>query len=747
VSDYNPSANNSFDFNCPYLPPQGLVSVNFPDSQCADFGVIDIREGSCISLELTESNTVNAANGETLSVELETHKLFNDVAAYDGQICASDIVITPHFIASAHDGSALEQIPLYLPPTAFLEPRGYSGENAYSDLSRSIFISLDFQDGEYSNADVEINLPDILESDNYGGEYTDLDLLTAPYFSHEHQSGENFDVNFVTFPSIDLGIVDIEAGETFENFDVYVYHTLDHVYYSGELVQFDLSCIVNPGSPSDGYSGENLNDVTLSTEVALPSVAYGGEYGNVYLSANQALEPLVYDGQLTTFDLQTHPPVQFSVAGYSGELLELPYFNYTTRFGAFSYSGEVSEITITTFPSPGLAPLIYTGEYGDVSIQVSQPVGVFNFRGGETGVADTIDFLENYKFPAGENLLLDLRTETVLSLGYYDGSRNSIDLTIRPSEGIGLLRAGGGEETIADTLKTMQHHDLYVIFWHDTHVQVDIDSQTYFDLTTDSCCGGPRPWFGQNFRIELDFAEYPDQVHDGDRVVFHVDLSCRPRFKFQACGGEYTDFIDRTDYIAEDYEHNPQMYFIGGERFSLISFESNLKIRLCKGYFIPNGNHIMIELTDVLDENCYVDRIYTGERVWTILCNTRTLSHRNYFGERLDFDLTLNLPWLLRTWGGERLDFNLSTTIRESGNAYDGSHMSLNFYEPDWVGNEGQSAVASITLEVQIEFAEEGCLDNEYIYMNEDGDPIPEKFEPTPIELYPYQHNIKTRCF
>jgi hypothetical protein len=792
VSNYNPSANNSIDFNCPYSPPQGLVSVNFPDSQCADFGIIDIREGSYASFELTESNTIDAIDGETLSVVLETYKLLNDVTAYDGQTCASDVVITAYFVASAHDGSALEQVPLYLPPAALLEPRSYSGENTYSDLLKSVLVSPDFQDGEenvvdldthpsfslgiisfttgevlqpveiynwtmipqdyvsgeYSNADVEINLPDILESNNYGGEYAELDLFVTPHFSYDYYVGENLDANLTLFPSIDLGTVNARAGEVSEDFDLYTYRLLGHVYYGGELTQFDISYVVNPGSPGDGYGGENLNDVALSTKDALPSIAYGGEYGNAYLSTSQALEPLAYDGQLAASDLQPRPPVQFSINGYSGELLELPYINYTTKIGTFSYGGEVNEVTITTFPSPGLSLLFYTGEYGEASIQVSKPIGVFNHIGGETGVVDTIDFLENYKFPAGENLLLDLRTETVLSLGYYDGARNSIDLTIRPSEGIGLLRARGGEEAVADTLKTMQHHDLYVVFWHDTHIQVDIDSQTYFDLTTDSCCGGPRPWFGQNFRIEMDFAEYPDQIHDGDHIVFHVDLSCRPRFKFQAHGGEYTDFIDRTVYIAEDYEGKPQINFTSGEKFSLTSFESKLNIRLCKGYFIPSGHNIIIELTDVLDENCYVDRIYTGESARAILRNTRTLAHQNYSGERLSFDLMVYPPWLFITHGGERLDFNLSTTISiTSDSTHTGSRMSLNFYEPDWVGHEGQTASASMTLEVQIEFTEEGCLDNEYIYMNEDGDPIPEKFEPTPIELYPYQHNIKTRCF
>jgi hypothetical protein len=191
------------------------------------------------------------------------------------------------------------------------------------------------------------------------------------------------------------------------------------------------------------------------------------------------------------------------------------------------------------------------------------------------------------------------------------------------------------------------------------------------------------------------------------------------------------------------------MYFRSAESFALVSFESKFVHRLCKGFFIPNGNNIQVELTDVLDESCYVDRIYTGEKLGTVLCNFCNVSHRNYSGEYADAALTVNKPWELLAWGGEHFEIgSLSTTVKLGGlNPTDGSDVYIKFYEPDWIGAEGQTATISIEFDVQVEFVDDGCLENEYIYMNEDGDPIPEKFTPVPIELYPYQHDIKARCF
>lgn len=69
------------------------------------------------------------------------------------------------------------------------------------------------------------------------------------------------------------------------------------------------------------------------------------------------------------------------------------------------------------------------------------------------------------------------------------------------------------------------------------------------------------------------------------------------------------------------------------------------------------------------------------------------------------------------------------------------------FFQNNWDGFTGEFAELSIEFDVGVKFLEDGCLENEYIYVDEDGDPIPEKFTPVPIELYPYRHYIKSRCF
>lgn len=749
-SEYNPSANLSLDFNCEYSPPVGQVNVNFPDTPCSDLGDILSEEGSYVYVDLTDENTLEAWTGETLFTDLAIFKLLGEAIGYSGETGYFDnIIISRNFEIRAYEGSTLEQVLLSIRPAANLEPRIFNGENCYADIIKLTYLSFEYRSGETNDFELDahpsFSIGFVLSES--GESLLSIDLQTVITIPQDHFSGEHSTGSLITFPPVDLSTADARSGQTLDSISLFTHSLFNHTQYSGEFAQFDIDYIINEGSPSDSYSGE-YTDVTLATQDALPFIGYSGEYADTDVSTEYTLELFAYHGQRSVVDLQLRSPILETANGYSGEYGLIPFINYTTTLSSFAYSGENSSVIFTTQPSPELLFLSYAGEFSETSMQVSQQIGQFSAFSGQYAEVIGLGFLENYRFISGDNAWVSLSTEVILRPDSYTGSNTKVDLAIKPSEGIGGLKASAGETLTIDTLKILQHHDLYVVFWHDTHVQIDMDSQTYFDLTIDSCCASPRVLQAQSIRIEMDFAEFPDQVHFGDRVIFQVDLSCRPRFNMTAFGGELMDIIDKTVYIAEDASGTPQMNFRSGEALDLVSFEAIFVHRLCKGFFIPSGNNIEIELTDVLDENCNVDRAYTGETMFALIHNTRWLTLKQYFGDRMIADLEVPTPWTLFSHSGERLWFDLATTIRQDGEARDGSNMFVRFYEPDWIAGDGQTAsVTSIEFDVLIEFIDVGCLDNEFIYTNESGDPIPEKFESVPIELHPYQHDIKARCF
>jgi hypothetical protein len=789
--NYTPSANTSIDFNCQYNPPIGLVSVNFPDTPCPDLGVIGFNEGAVVVFDLSFDNSIDANSGEASSVELNTYAILGNFSSQDGQTQFIDnLAISASFVLSANDGSSID-VSISTPPSAYIDANFISGENNYVDLLKSTLVSPNIEGGEeldvdvsanpsvdlgrvtpfsgeiyntdvytyallYSNIlsgesasfDLDVGEPDVISSSIFAGECQYSEILTDPKLNLDELGGETLSTDLAIFPPVDLTIVSARSGETFNSIDLVTYRILSFNNFAGENVSFDITYIQNSGSPSDNFSGETLS-ASLDTSDALPFISYSGELGSSDLSTSYLLEFNAYSENSISLDIQLFAPVRFDANGYSGEVGSIPFVNYTTNLGEFAYGGEVYYGDLTTYPAAALLFAANSGDNTSAAIQTSEQIGRFDSQDGQSIVIEQIDSLENYRFPSGENLLATLKTEIVFELNYPSGEGQFSSLETRPSEGIGRLQPSAGEAATVDALKTIQHHNLYVVFWNDTRVQVDIDSQTYFDLTVDSCCGGPRALKAQEFRIEMDFAEYPDQVHFGDHTVFHVELSCRPRFHIDFIGGENFKTFDNVVYIAQDDYGNPQMYFRNAESFALVSFESQFIHRLCKGFFIPNGNNIQVELTDVLDESCYVDRIYTGEKLSAVLCNTCNVSHINHSGEYANADLAVIKPWELEAWGGEHFEIgSLSTTVKLGDlTPADGSDVYIKFHEPDWIGAGGETAIVSLDLDVQVEFVDDGCLENEYIYMNEDGDPIPEKFTPVPIELYPYQHDIKARCF
>ena len=106
-------------------------------------------------------------------------------------------------------------------------------------------------------------------------------------------------------------------------------------------------------------------------------------------------------------------------------------------------------------------------------------------------------------------------------------------------------------------------------------------------------------------------------------------------------------------------------------------------------------------------------------------------------------ELTLRDAWVLLAYTGETA--RVSNPEMEL-NTRTGESMALSFYVPPIIGATGEHVEASLTTIYEVVFLEDGCLDNEYIWQDENGDPIPEKFNPVPVELDPFQHDLKARC-
>lgn len=117
-----------------------------------------------------------------------------------------------------------------------------------------------------------------------------------------------------------------------------------------------------------------------------------------------------------------------------------------------------------------------------------------------------------------------------------------------------------------------------------------------------------------------------------------------------------------------------------------------------------------------------------------------------YTGETMFADFVYTTGWSLNAYEGATFQVIFNEIPVRGG--YEGSTMDLRFFEPDWIGADGATmTLGNLVTEYDVKFVEIGCLDNEYVPQTENGDPDYSKFNPVPVELDTFYHELKAICF
>lgn len=529
------------------------------------------------------------------------------------------------------------------------------------------------------------------------------------------------------------GYIDNFAGE---NFIFDFLQTFRFNTFTGEVVGNDFLTIF----PMEGvgdilfYAGEALEPSLSTTQSIYPNF-YSGEEANAYLATDSNLDEIdFYTGETFTTILTDNPPAEFLFNFYTGETAS-GSVSTTARFAPIFYTGETCNVEVTDNPQPDLLFEIREGQTSDISISVSLQLGLINGYTGEWATIASIDNDQFWRFYTGESGEIELATETTIPAVGYTGETVQVVLESRPSEGLGIFRAYAGERGEDLVLNVLTAVLLYPNrISTRTEINCEFDISTSFDLLNTACCPIKDTWE----RIELTDQPPPDEHYDGDKTIITADLSTLPRFTFNFHAGENFRGID-PNYLGtfNAYEgHIPTINYID---FEFVDF------RLCYGNFIPDGDIAFIELISTYDDNCEADFMFAGETAVVEVENNVQLDLNMYTGEYMIFDLHIEPIMLLLAWTGEHVRIsNPEFEFR----AYTGEVPTFNFYEDTWNFYTGEMmTIGNLTTEYEVEFLEMGCLDNEYVPTNENGDPDWENFNPVPIELEFYRHSIKARCY
>lgn len=590
-----------------------------------------------------------------------------------------------------------------------------SGESATFDLQTSWVLRA--QEGGYT--DVTLYVPDRdFSAGFYTGETGSASLVNDIRIAPSVHEGAYLNVDITDNPAA----------------------VLEPLFYTGESGETSLSTtdsLVLSGYEG-GYSVTNLTTIAALTMVAN---GYTGETASALLNTDQTLDGIngrageVLSVVLTDNPVWTPTLNFFTSESGTGSLRTQVAFQFRAEDGS-SFAAD-----LTDNPAPEMLLAGQTGETVTVSLFVSEAIGTFNGYSGEFATVTGLDLDQFYAVGTGESASANIAPTYNLPANGYEGAYVTVGLDLRPSEPLGIFRAytgeGNGNTDSEPDLATRATVYLYPNPIRATQEMFcEFTATTSFDLLQTGCC----PDFTQDTHEKIELNDMPemDVRYSGDRTLVTADLSTRPRFTFDFHDGSFFRGID-PNYLGTFYAQTGENFNQSGSWAT-----ETLDIKLCIGNLIPNGGFVNVELISIYDENCPADIFTAGESMELVLNNTVQDSPRFHEGATMFADLVTSEIMLLRAWTGEYVRIS---NPEFQPRAWEGAYSGVSFWEPDWNGGDGAFAEARLTTEYDVGFLENGCLDNEFVPSDENGDPDWENFHRTPVEMEMYVHSIKARCW
>lgn len=653
--------------------------------------------------------------------------------ASEGQTFEFDYTSDKLFVPSITEGQTLTAI-LTAPQNITFPVVFDTGETANVALRTAMVIPADMFTGEEHRFLSFNTYPSILMSANgYEGQTLTGGLYTSSILVLSYQIGETLTAALDTRPS-QFMVVMFDAGETLAA-SIITHRLFPITFQIGEQIAGELTTEPYEGIQSVFAVGETLTASVDATPGFIIRMYAGEEVAAMVntsatfpmtFTAGESLSVVMYQAQYWNPE----------PTAYVGETMTSGFS--VGRFSLGVIVAETGEELKADLKTNEKAQLVANGQHGEtatVSISWAANLGNTNFYHGTTAVVDTLEFDSLYRVYEGARLDVTFATQTTMPGAAFEGARLNIDLKTGPSEPLGRLNAWHGEEHTVQTLALLKAVFLGVTFYNSYMFHVGAPYiGTFMDMDS-GCCSNHYPGQQDFHKIEMNDAEFGDQKFDGDRIRATVDFQTQPRFRFNFTHGETLRAVEDNTFLIYPRVNT-------GETMR-VSLESNhINFPLCPVNFIPDGDNVYVELDYIDDTSCYADYFHTGETlaVHSFQVN-QNFQERYYEGARMDMELTIRDAWVLLAYTGETMvDFNPNPM------AYAGETMAFSFYVSPIIGAHGEHVEASLTTIYEVVFLEEGCLDNEYIWQDENGDPIPEKFNPVPVELDPYQHDIKAKC-
>lgn len=463
-------------------------------------------------------------------------------------------------------------------------------------------------------------------------------------------------------------------------------------------------------------TGDNIKTIMRAQASLSPIINHGDNYGlNLKYAEGTRWVTDVVSGESASFDFVN--TVFFSPSFSSGEnvaynLTRRDAYDLNPRFeiGDNFKGGDLSL-------SPSLLPRIGTGE--NLSRITLDRIPNWYVHGGETvttNIAITKSFDDN-KFSYGDNLNVGLR--------------------YAPSEPIGVFNAITGEGLYCH-LNTLISTSFTSTSSFNMGFEPTFWDTTYIDLNRNNGCCLPSKNdllyvnLQKDKEVEIDYS-----IKDKLKMV--ADLSVVRLFDIDISAGETFEVVEYNNYFEVD--------FYEGTSSKTIDLYMDLDVNLSNGNLDYNGSLFIETFKEYQSIRTAHNTSYSGESVSFELSTYEKLVPSAYDGTVLTSGIWTVEAWRTRMTHGWGLYATLNTTMKIYPRFNMGDSVRGRFYEQPYIIGTGEGVSCDLVLDFDVEFLEDGCLENNHIPTDKDGVPIIDDMNEMVIEGYYYSRFIKGRCY
>lgn len=633
-------------------------------------------------------------------------------------------------------------------PQAYFDPVAYDGQT----LTTSIYTTKTISPSMYSSAGGivlnTINVPAAITFNPlmYGsiGGITGV-VSTSATFSPNLYDGSTNTTVLSTYPSVNIGTVPIYSGETF-NCAISTSTSFSPNLYDGQTLDVTVTTYTSAYISGDFYDGQT-NTFSLSTSALVFANSYDGQTSNVILATypSASITGNAYDGSSTSLELATSRQLGL-FPSYSGETLFLG--SVTNEPNWYFYDGSQTSVALATTPTFNFG--LYDGQTSVLQLDThpAEPIQIRFYDGSEFSVTNlkTLVHAEfSVEFKSTSWVQLDWNSTTTFDLTlascceFHFDDPYIIDLDFAPQYN---YRWAGND--FVKTSVTLTSNQRFVFNFYDGSTFYTKDLVQFDPHFYDGSHASVSGMFIGNLQCQplKTVSSLLSYAHDGSNlnVSLKTDEAIKPRF-FDG-SSVYAD-INSFDFGS--------LKFYDGTTTKNIELETRRLHLLCKDSLRLTGYNLIIDLAiDDYKNCCNILFSDTGSYATCSLSASPNVSGFAYDGSRATLPtIEVPVPWRFNFWHGSAMTFKLSTNDTFKFNAYSGEVNTIKFYEYPILGYSGEIMQATLTPFTKVDnvvFGENGCLDNEWQAVDEDGFPIG-PINPVPIELDNYLHWIKARCY